>query len=113
MDSVLDYARAVFELSKTDDKGISNFEHLSQVEQQTGITPRELEVPEIPPIIEYIWEVFIEVSSGRSAGLSGPSPISHQEIHSWSILTGITLTSFEVNLLKKIDSIYVRTNNGG
>lgn len=60
----------------------------------------------------YVWSAFISLHSARGQGFSGPLPISYTEIAAWQQLTESQLSAWEVGVIKKLDSIYVRVVNG-
>ena len=72
-------------MSKSGKDNISKRQHLEQVEKQTGKTPKEL---------------------------SGPNPISLLEIRAWVEMTNATLSSREVEAIRELDVIYMRSFNG-
>lgn len=44
--------------------------------------------------------------------MNGPSAISFQEIESWSRLTGNSLSSWEVDVIVRLDKLYLETMKG-
>ena len=95
----------------TDKNGVSEREHLEEVERQIGQTPIELQGPEFPELMEFVWSAFLSLNAARGQGYSGPMPISFSEISAWKELTGNQLSTWEVEAIKKIDSLYVRIIN--
>ena len=61
----------------------------------------------------YIWEYFLELSSTRPQGYKGPLPITYQEIKAWKELTNHILSPWEVEVIKRLDQIYVKVVNNG
>jgi len=108
----LEYAEHEFKLSKTDKDGVSARDHLEQIERQTGKRPKELDGPQFPTVISYIWSAFCSLSGTRSAGFSGPNPLSYTEIKAWMELTQTYLNPEEVKAVVKLDNMYLRTQNG-
>jgi hypothetical protein len=92
--------------------GLSQREHLEQVERQTGKRPKELDGPEFPELLSHIWSAFTILNSTRSVGFSGPNPISFGDIKAWMELTGTPLTAFEVDAVKRLDRVYMGAVNG-
>jgi len=107
------YAEWDFKLAIPDNEGIPEREHLKQVEKQTGKTPLQLIAPEFPMEIEHVWAYFLELSSTRPIGYSGPLPITYQEIAAWKELTDTPLSPWEVEAIKRLDRIYVKVVNNG
>jgi len=113
MSRLLSWAEHEFKLNKTDDNGIAKREHLLQVERQTGHTPRDLENPtQFPMLLLYIWSAFICLNSARTAGFSGPNPITYTELHHWKELTETPLSAWDIQALKRLDQVYLRAANG-
>lgn len=80
---------------------------------QTGRPVEGLEPPEdFPFIIEHIWSAFIQLSQTRSAGFSGPNPITYSEIKAWMELTHTPLRSWEVEAIKRLDTAYMGVSHG-
>lgn len=96
-----------------DENGITEREHLEQVEKQIGHPPKELVNPYEPPnLLMHVWSAFCELSLARTAGLNGPNPITYQEIESYMRLTDTPLDAYEVSILKQLDGILIKVNNG-
>jgi|TARA_B100001093_G_scaffold175586_2_gene168338 hypothetical protein len=106
---LLEFAEHSFALNKTDESGTSEREHLEQVERQTGIRPKELEGPDFPFLLSHIWSAFIACSKARTGGFSGANPLTYENIKSWIELTGTPLDPREVEAVKELDVIYIRT----
>ena len=106
---MLEFAEHSFALSKTDESGTSEREHLEQVERQTGIRPKELEGPDFPFLLSHIWSAFVACSKARTGGFSGANPLTYENIKSWIELTGTPLDPREVEAVKELDVIYIRT----
>ena len=106
---MLEFAEHSFALNKTDESGTSEREHLEQVERQTGIRPKELEGPDFPFLLSHIWSAFIACSKARTGGFSDANPLTYENIKSWIELTGTPLDPREVEAVKELDVIYIRT----
>ena len=92
-----------------DERGVTRYEDLEQVERQKGHPLPELEnITDPPPGFDYIWNWFFELHGARQSGVSGPNPISYTEIVSWSTSTGISIESWEVTILKVMDREYMK-----
>jgi hypothetical protein len=46
-------------------------------------------------------------------GYNGPMPITYQEIIAWVTLTGNDLSPWEVEVIKRLDKIYVKVVSNG
>jgi hypothetical protein len=86
---------------------------LEVVERQYGHRPRELDGPEFPDLLEHVWTAFISLSNGRSVGFSGPNPISYMDIKSWCDLTGTPLEPIDVDIIKRLDRIFLEGTSDG
>lgn len=113
MSDLLDWAEHEFKLNQTDDSGITKREHLEQVERQIGHAPKGLENPTIfPRLLMHLWSAFCSLNSARTAGFSGPNPITYTELQAWKELTETPLSSWDIQVLKRLDQVYLRTANG-
>ena len=112
IEELLEFAEHSFKLSKTDQDGVTEREHLQEVERQTGKTPQALIGPQFPTLVSHIWSAFVSLSKARSVGFSGPNPISYQDIKAWLELTNQTLSSRDVESIIKLDAIFLRNQNG-
>ena len=63
-------------------------------------------------MVSYIWSAFIRLSGSRTAGFSGPNPISYTEIQAWANLTNQVLSPRDVEAIMKIDLVYLKVQNG-
>ena len=61
----------------------------------------------------YVWSVFTTLSNSRTAGFSGPNPITYEQIKAWKELTETPISSREVEVIKRLDAVYMGTVNGG
>jgi hypothetical protein len=78
-----------------------------------GRTPVALQGPEFPYVLEGLWSIFLELSNTRSQGYSAPLPISYQEVKAWCDLTGINLSPWEVQVIKRLDTVYIKVVANG
>ena len=108
-----DWAEHQFKLNKPDKDGVTEREHLEQVERQIGRRPEALEPPVAFPLaLEHVWSAFISLSNRRTAGFSGPNPISFEQIKAWKELTNTPTKPWEIEAILKLDTIYMRVANG-
>tara|TARA_S200002703_G_C3711830_1_gene218625 strand:- start:23 stop:355 length:333 start_codon:yes stop_codon:yes gene_type:complete len=108
-----EWAEHQFKLNKPTESGTTEREHLEQVERQTGRKIEALEPPtEFPVVISHVWSAFITLSNSRSAGFSGPNPITYEQIKAWKELTETPLASWEVEAIKRLDVVYLGVANG-
>jgi hypothetical protein len=110
---LLDFAEHNFRLGRADKDGVSERDRLEQVATQLGYTPQDLIGPVMPDIARHLWDYFLELHRGRTYGASGPNPLSYEGIQAWCNLSGVALYSYEVDVIKELDSMWVRIMNEG
>jgi len=86
-------------------------EHLEQVERQTGRRPKDLEGPDFPSLLSYLWTAFLALNNSRSMGAHTANPISYQEIKAYCDLTAVVLSPRDVEAIKEVDSVYLKVMN--
>lgn len=62
--------------------------------------------------MSHVWSAFISLSNRRTAGFSGPNPITYEQIKAWKELTDTPLDSRDVEAVVRIDAVYMRVANG-
>ena len=101
-----------FNLNKPDKDGITERQHLEQVERQIGRRPEALEPPTVfPQSLAHVWSAFITLSNSRTAGFSGPNPITYEQIKAWKELTETPIAPREVEAIKRLDAVYMGVAN--
>ena len=68
-----------------------------------GDKPEELEQPEFPEELGYIWQWFLDVRTGEA--------MTYTEIANWSGLMGISILPHEVDVMKTLDRVYWMESN--
>lgn len=113
MQQLCDWAEHTFKLDKPTGKGATEREHLEQVQKQTGRNVSGLETDvEFPNVLMHVWSAFVNLSNSRSAGFSGPNPLTYTEIKTWMELTDTPLKSWEVEAIKRLDAVYIGVAHG-
>ena len=108
-----DWAEHQFKLNKSDKDGVTEREHLEQVERQTKRRPEALEPPtSFPQLMSHVWSAFCVLSNSRTAGFSGPNPITYEEIKAWKELTETPIAPWEIEAIKSLDTVYMGIANG-
>lgn len=74
----------------------------------TGREFPELEVGEIPEELKYIWYWFLMLHNNRSSSGFGSNPITYQDMWFYFQLEGIEPESWEIDLIKQFDNIYMQ-----
>jgi hypothetical protein len=87
-----------------------------QAARQTGKWYAELDTPDIPFEMWNEWEWFMDLNSRRSAGFSGPDPLSYQEMIAWMRYTGVRPSPLQRRMLVDLDrtflAVYGEVNDG-
>lgn len=65
--------------------------------------------PDLPPLLGHIWAMYTALDCARTGNGFGPNPISYSEMDAYARLSGVTLATWEVNALKRLDLAYLRT----
>lgn len=92
---------------------MSNRAHLLQVQKSLGRAPEGLIGPAFPDRYAHIWDMFIDLHSGRSYSGSGPNPLSWADIKAWNDLMDVGLTESEVRALKALDNTWLDSQQEG
>lgn len=91
----------------------TNAEHLASYERQTGkklalkVTD-DLEAPEFPDLLQYVWDWFEELSKRRSYHAAGANPLTWLELEVWARMTGVEPTRRECLLLFRLDDVVTK-----
>jgi hypothetical protein len=93
-------------LSELQSDGSTTRKHLESIWRQTGVMPADLDVPECPAEVRYLWHWFLDLNRTRTSGM-GIGPITYSEIAAWAQLMGIAPRPFEVHAVKSIDSVFI------
>jgi len=102
------FAGHEFRMSRRTKDGATERDHLLAAQRQGAIIP-ELESPELPDWLLYLWGWFIELHQGRQSGF-GASPLAWGDIWAWATLTGRSPTPWEVHCIRVIDAAWVEAN---
>lgn len=108
IEELLEFAEHSFTLNAADKDGVSLKDHLEIIQEQTGVTPKELEDVPFPVLVQHIWSAFVSLSDSRSAGFSGPNALTYTEIKAWMELTNEHLSPRDIEAIKKLDTAYLR-----
>ena len=90
-------------------------DHLEQVAKQLGKQLEDIEQANadaiFPDVASHLWVAFTQLHDGRTYGMSGPNPISYDIIDSWCRLSGIDLSYWEIEIIKSLDNLWIKTMN--
>lgn len=87
-------------------------EQLEQVQRQIGRNLPELEGPDFPSLMCYVWSAFLQLNETRTAGQVSANPISFTEIEAYLKLSNNRLSARDVEALRKVDKVYLEIMNG-
>jgi hypothetical protein len=82
--------------------------HLESVEAQTGKRPAQLDGPEFPTGVEYLWEWYWQLRRHNGGNGFGPGPISWSEIDAWARRTGADPAPWELEVISELDAAYLK-----
>jgi hypothetical protein len=86
--------------------------HLEAVYRQTGHMPKVLaDIPKMPDELTYLWDWFCDLDSARGGNGFGLNPLSYAEIRAWADLTRVQPDPWEIETLRRIDSVRIRIAN--
>lgn len=69
--------------------------------------PKDLDVPDLPVELQYIWDYFQAMNRKRTVGLNAENPLSDLEIMAWQQRNKITFTQFENDCIDALDQAYL------
>ena len=82
---------------------------METIARQTKVVPEELaDAPELPSIVEHVWQWFCELHAERLHPGQHPQRITAQSIKSLEWLYGIRLALWEKKAIKKLDNIFFK-----
>jgi hypothetical protein len=64
--------------------------------------------PKIPFFLEHVWQWFWEINKGRTVGMSGPNPLTWQDLYCWQRVTNKEVRPIEFDFLREMDSAYLK-----
>ena len=76
--------------------------------EQTGEKPVELEAAPCPEVFDLLWRQFRSLEGGRQFSESGLLPLSWSDIWAWCGLNGVIFSTFELDLIKRLDFISIK-----
>jgi len=116
---LLAFAEHQFRLSLPDKDGITERDRLEQIQEQLhklnpdAVVP-ELVPPPFPDLLSHLWGYFAELAENRApSGMGGPTRIGYRDIREWEDFFGIKLTPAEVNILKQLDTLWLKVFTEG
>jgi len=99
----MEYARHEVKMSAPQGKTTYRAHLEAAAERGSSRALCELEGPEFPETLAYLWDWTRELRSAPRVGVNGVEPISWADIDSWARLTGRDLATHEVQALIALD----------
>ena len=95
-----------------DKNGVAPYSHYESIQKQTGTTPPELEEYNslsIPVGFYLYWQDFCALNLRRTNdGMGNPCPLSYSEIQAWANLSGVEVSSLQLDVICRLDNIWIR-----
>jgi hypothetical protein len=107
---LVEHVRGEFYLGTRQKDGSTLRDNLLSVQKQTGIRPKELDVPDCPPGLEYVRDWFYELHGERGVGSGmsdAPVAITSEKLAAWTGLRGIRLLGVELEILGRLDRLFL------
>lgn len=84
-------------------------DHMEQVARAQGVDVDDLlERPqELPETVAHLWVAFCQMSNARTSNGFGPNPLTYHDVEAWSRVTGVELTAWEIDVLKRLDVVFL------
>lgn len=76
-----------------------------QVQKTTGVKPEQLNVPEPPQELLYLYDWFLELYSGH--------PLTFSELLSWTQMMRITVEPWEIDAIRSLERILRSVQHAG
>jgi hypothetical protein len=91
--------------------------HYRQIAHTKGLDPEEFLAEkigaELPVDLEWIFSTFLDLSSSRGSNGYTANRLTYSEIGAWCDLAGISLDPWEVDVLRKLDTVYMKAFHAG
>lgn len=81
--------------------------HLERVVEQTGMVPKELDVPSLPAELAHVWGYFLQMNAKRTTGAMAPNPISDEQVMAWQRRHHVVLDPFEGECIDALDEVFL------
>lgn len=108
-------------MAQEDEAGVSYRETLEGLLKRARTAERraeleaELELPEFPAALRYLWEMFFRLRRRQGGNGFAPAPLSWPAIDAFLRLSGCRVTPWEVELIEGLDDLWLEqrsTKNG-
>lgn len=82
-------------------------DHLLSVWKQNGEMPRRLaDSPELPAVLDPLWNDFLELHTSRGSNGFGPARIGFVDIDAWQRVGKVTLRPWQIDAIRRADAAY-------
>lgn len=100
-------------MTKVDkDTGKSQMQVQFEIKELTGITTSVMKgAPDYPLQVRYLWNWFVELSKGRSAGPMAANAINWSDMSAYFSLIGVRPMRWELNALRALDDAYLESRS--
>ena len=68
----------------------------------------ELETPDFPLPLMYLWQAFFRIRRRIGSAGFGPSPIGLADIDAFNRLSGLALAPWEVAMIERLDDLWLK-----
>lgn len=106
-----EFAEHEFQLAVSLDGKTSKREILEDVERQTGDRPAELDGPQFPDTMEFVWGAFLDLNASRGGSGFGASPLTYADIQTWMTVLSHRLDIWEINAIRRLDITWLRVQS--
>lgn len=76
--------------------------HLKRLVEMGRRPVEELEGPEVPDAVEYLWDWLLELDGMRHIGMNGPEPFTPEMVEAWARMSGNEVTPAEFRALVQL-----------
>jgi len=102
----LAFAKVQFRESARGKDGSTLAAHLNQAAKTLGGI--EVDEPEIPEPLVYLWQWFLELHAGRSKMIGlGTGSLTYADLYFWASLTDTRLHNWETTTLMRLDAVWL------
>lgn len=116
IEELLAHAKDCFEVNVPVQGSSTVGAHVRQMERQKvrkGSVIDEEDNAKLPFELSFIWSVFLELNAARGSNGFSPGPVSFVDISCWCWLKGVELFSYEINILRDLDVVWMEVYHAG
>jgi hypothetical protein len=105
VEELIAFGKHQFWLGQRLEDGATRREHLESAARQ-GI-PTQIEGPQLPDTVNYLWKWFCEIHDGRTLSGMGPNRANHMDLMAWQWNTGNKLASWELRAIRDLGGEWI------